>query len=305
MAEVRPTPSYGSSDTNRADAVARRISWGAIFAGTITAVGVSILLGLLGVWGSATAVEPMTAGATPDVSTMGFTAGLFSALSVLLALFCGGWVAGRLAGVPSGTDGMLHGWLTWGLTMVVFFWLVTSAATSVVGGAFGAIGGVAQLAGQGASAAGSAATQAGDDVSLSSLPAPIRNVLGQIEGQLRGAAQANGVQLPQDRQELDALVQDLASAALQGNTDQLGSILSQRTGVSPEQANATIEQFQAEAQQTIDQAETQAREAAQATAEGVASGAIWGLFALLLAAIAAAVGGRIGIPTDHVAKQAL
>lgn len=302
MAEVRHSPSYGAGDPTRADVVARRISWGAILAGAITAVGVSMLLGLLGVWGSAAAVDPITPGGSPTVATFGFTAGLFSALSALLALFCGGWVAGRLAGVPSSADGMLHGWLTWSLTMVVFFWLITSAATSVVSGAFGAMGSVAQLAGQGASAAGSAATQASDDVSWNNLPGPIQNVLGQVEGQLRDAAQANGVQLPQDRQEMNALIQDLGTALVQGDTDRLGTILSQRTGVTPEQANATIEQFRTEAQQTVDQAVVQAREVAQQTADGVASGAFWGLIALLLSAVAAAVGGRMGIPDDHVAR---
>ena len=74
----------------------------------------------------------------------------------LIAVFAGSWVAGRLAGMPDRTDGMLHGLVTWGLAMLLLIYLLTTAVSSLVGGAFGIVGSAMQAVGQGAQAAGGA-----------------------------------------------------------------------------------------------------------------------------------------------------
>ena len=56
------------------------------------------------------------------------------ALSNLAALFIGGMVAGRMSGLPSNSDGGLHGFLAWGLYLILFIYLVTSSIGSVFNG---------------------------------------------------------------------------------------------------------------------------------------------------------------------------
>ena len=55
--------------------------------------------------------------------------------------------------MPNKKDGMLHGFLTWGLTSMVLLWALTSAIGGLVGGATSILGKTASIAGQGAKSA--------------------------------------------------------------------------------------------------------------------------------------------------------
>jgi hypothetical protein len=117
----------------------KRISWGAIFAGTIVALVVQIMLSLLGVGIGLGVINPASAA---DLTGLGIGAAIWLVVSTLIALFIGGFVAGRLAGMPIRGDGILHGVVVWGLGTLVSLYLATSA----VGGA---VSGVAAMLGQG------------------------------------------------------------------------------------------------------------------------------------------------------------
>ena len=69
--------------------------------------------------------------------------------STAIAVFVGAWVAGRLAGMPTKTDGMLHGIVTWAAATLLGLYLLTSTVGSIIGGTFGVLGNVAQGLGQG------------------------------------------------------------------------------------------------------------------------------------------------------------
>ena len=134
----------------------QRISWSAIFAGVVVAVAVQLLLSMLGVGIGLGLVEPM-AGDTPGAGSFGIGAGLWWLVSNLLALVAGGYVAAWLAGNTLRFDGMLHGVVTWGITLLLTFYLLGSAIGGIIGGAFGMIGGAASgaasVAGEGLKAA--------------------------------------------------------------------------------------------------------------------------------------------------------
>src|SRR5512145_2814086 len=66
-----------------------KVSWGGIFAGVLVAVGLLFILGALGVAIGISAADP---GQT-EASTLGAGAGIWTALSLLVALFVGGMVA--------------------------------------------------------------------------------------------------------------------------------------------------------------------------------------------------------------------
>jgi hypothetical protein len=79
-------------------------------------------------------------------------AGLWWAATTLIALFLGGWAAGRLAGSPRGVDGFLHGILTWGVASLVTVYLVASSVGNVLSGTAGLISETLSQAGQGVGA---------------------------------------------------------------------------------------------------------------------------------------------------------
>lgn len=110
----------------------RHVSWAAIFAGAVVALVVQLMLSVLGIGIGASTVNPMTE--QNPAAGLGTGAAIWFVLTSLIALFAGGWVAGRLAGVPRDADRALHGILTWGLTTLLTFYLLTTAIGGLIGG---------------------------------------------------------------------------------------------------------------------------------------------------------------------------
>lgn len=114
----------------------RRISWAAIFGGAIVALAVQIVLSLLGLGIGLSTVNPATE-ARPFGAGLGVGAVIWWTLSSLIAMFVGGWVAGRLAGNRMRFDRMLHGLLAWSLVTLATVYLLTTAIGGIVSGATG------------------------------------------------------------------------------------------------------------------------------------------------------------------------
>ena len=109
----------------------KRIWWGAIFAGSIITVLVSFMLGLLGIAIGAASVD-FRNGVSAEGA--GRSALIWWLVITLIAYFCGGCVAGRLAGVLRRGDAMLHGIVTWGVVTIAVVVLVGSTVGGVLSG---------------------------------------------------------------------------------------------------------------------------------------------------------------------------
>lgn len=120
----------------------KRISWGAVFAGTIVAIMVSLVLGLLGIGIGAATINPMSE--QQPAQGLGMGAAIWWAITTLIAFFVGGYVAGRLAGVARRIDAMLHGIVTWGLATLFTLFLLGSAIGQLIGGTTSLLQGLAQ-----------------------------------------------------------------------------------------------------------------------------------------------------------------
>lgn len=118
-------------------ATIKRISWGAIFAGAVIALVVQTALTLLGIGIGAAVLDPAEAG---QQTGLGWGAAIWVVLSGIIALAAGGWVAGRLAGMPRTIDGIVHGVTTWAVVTLFSMYLIGSAVGLVVGGAAGVVG---------------------------------------------------------------------------------------------------------------------------------------------------------------------
>ncbi len=78
-------------------ALRRRVSWGAIFAGAILTVTISLALNVLGVAIGANMID-VAQGSTPSAASFGIGGGIWLLVSNLLALAFGAYAAARLSG---------------------------------------------------------------------------------------------------------------------------------------------------------------------------------------------------------------
>lgn len=116
----------------------RRTSWGAVIAGVFAAMAMQLLFTALG---SAIGLSAAYAALNHDGEgeAFGWGVGLWWLLTGVVSLFIGGWVAGRLSGVIRARDGMLHGFVMWGVTAMIGLYLTTTAMGLFVGGASAAV----------------------------------------------------------------------------------------------------------------------------------------------------------------------
>jgi hypothetical protein len=105
------------------------IRWSAIFAGTAVAVGVWILLQVFGMGAGLSAIDTDNAGSLRGV---GIGTSVWSLLAPLVAMFIGGWIAGKLAATRDDRVGGLHGVVVWALTSVAGVMLAVSLISAIV-----------------------------------------------------------------------------------------------------------------------------------------------------------------------------
>ena len=129
---ITTTPGVLPADDLRLAKTPSRISWGAIFAGVVLAIAVQLVLGILGTGIGLTLVDPVE-GTTPGAAGFGIGAGLYWLVTTIIALGAGGYAAARVAGVHDRFDGLVHGLVVWGVTLILTLYLLTSAVGGIIG----------------------------------------------------------------------------------------------------------------------------------------------------------------------------
>lgn len=128
----------------------KKVSWGGVFGGVLVAVGLLLLLAALGMAVGISVAQP---GET-DAGSLGIGAGIWAALSLLIALFVGGMVATRIGAISDRTTGFFEGVLVWVVSILLMAYLAGSGMSMLAGGAFKMIGGATQAIGAVAQAQG-------------------------------------------------------------------------------------------------------------------------------------------------------
>ena len=267
----------------------RRISWAAIFAGVVLTVVIQLMLSLLGA-GIGLGTVNVSAGSTPDASSLGIGAGVWWVASSCIALFLGGYVAAWLAGVEIRFDGFLHGVIAWSIASLLTIYLLSSAVGSIIGGGFSALGSVT-------SAAGSSVKDAAQ---------PIAQAAGVSPDMLQQQAQAYtqptdtdpATMSPQDAQK--EVARNLATYAHGGADapaakERIISIIAAQRHISHDDAAKQFDDAQAKLTQTKDQAVQTAKGAADSSAAAASKTSFAAFGDLLLGAIAAAIGGSLAV----------
>jgi hypothetical protein len=271
---------------------ARRISWGAIFAGVVMVLAVQVILSLLGIGIGFSTVDLTQNGSTPSATSLGIGAGLWWGVSYLIALLIGGYVAAVLAANPAGLNGILHGLLTWAFALLVTVFLLSTAVGSMIGGAFSAVGSTL-------SAAGQTVKEAVPQIAQTAGITP--DVVQQKAKDLLSAQPTNAdpraMSAEQAQQEIAANLPKLVTGddqAKQAARARITAIVAAQANISPEAASQRLDKLQTQATETKDQTVDKAKQVADKAASGLSRASLMAFVALLLGAGAAAIGGHLG-----------
>jgi hypothetical protein len=248
------------------------VSWGAVIAGALVAAALSLALVALGTGVGLSAASPW-ANAGASASAIGWTAIIWLVLMQFIASSLGGYLAGRLRTkwVNVHTHEVYfrdtaHGFLVWAVGLVITAAFLTSAATSMIGGAARAS----------ATTAEASAMQPGGGLGLngyfvdmflrtvSPSPAPVNSsVRGEI-GLILLHSLREGSMSPSDK-------------------SYLAQIVAAQTGLSEPEAERRVDGVYAQAQQAVDTAR-----------KAVAHSMYWTFLALLVGAFCASFAATIG-----------
>ncbi len=279
-----------------AEAVSRRslfpgppiaMSWGSIFGGAVAALAIWLLLYTLGVALGLSVVDPNDPG---SLRSSGIFTGIWSAITPLIALFVGGVVASRGAGVVTRAGGALHGLVMWSITTLAGVWLLTSVLASVAGG-------VAQFGGRALGVGGEAISQS---QAAGTFGLDANAVVEPINEQLRAQGRP---EITAD--ELRAATRDaLGDAVRTGKLDRetLTQSLADKTDLSYEDARVAaaqverqFDQWKQSTSEKLAQVGQQAKHKAMKAAKTTGK-VFWGAFgALALGLISAILGSLLGV----------
>ena len=306
----------------------KRVSWGAIFAGVVIAFVTMLALSLLGVAIGLGTIDPVEE--QNPLAGLGTGAAIWWALSMLAAIFVGGWVAGRLAGVPRKFEAGLHGAVTWALVTLLSVYFVTSSIGRLIGGATRLVAQGASLVGQGAAAAApeighatGGQSQQHRDV-LNTVKREAEQLLSQTGdpelqpenlqsevNQARSNAVATAKQIAtnpaQAKQEMNQLIDQLFSQgqeiANSADRESLVNVITARTGKSEAEANAIVDRWMAtyknvedKAESMVAQAEQKTRKVGEEAASALSKAAFWAFAAIALSGLTGICGGCVGRP---------
>lgn len=312
MSATTPHDAYGATPAGPAvegaPSLPPRISWGAVLAGAVIALAVSITLNLLGGAIGATMIDAVQRD-TPDASSFGIAGGLWMLASHLIALGIGAYAAARLSGTADGTDGTLHGLAVWGTTVLFSALLLGSVVSGAVSTATTSIG---SLLGGTANGIGQVAATAGGEAADRTSTATLRDAAQSLAERAQAALTASGAdpaQMSSDQRRAE-IGQLAARRVTEGPLPQpeqarLAALVGAEAGISEPEAQARIQQVEQQTRQSLQQAEDRARQAADAAASAAASAAYWAFGALILGAIVAVLGARAGTRAmaDHFRRR--
>lgn len=128
-----------------------RVRWGPILAGLFAALSTLAVLSILGIAIAGSAYDP---GDNPR--NFGIGAGVWGAVSALLAFFIGGWLAARSAAVRGHNAGVLNGAMVWVVTIPLMLYML-----------MGGVGALFRTTGQAVSTGVQAASNAAGQVANS------------------------------------------------------------------------------------------------------------------------------------------
>lgn len=184
------------------------ISWGAIFAGLITFIALSIVFSLIG---TAIGLGMTDLTSSNPLKGVGLSVVLWTIFSLIVTLAAGGFVAG----VTANRAGYIHGFLSWAVGLITIVFLATSA----LGTAFNVAGNVLGFAGKQVTNVVGASGNAVANLTESAFTEISNNLtidMNELEGDVRKVLKDSNIPQLQPNYlqgQLDATVKDIQNGA--------------------------------------------------------------------------------------------
>ncbi|MCT7984363.1 hypothetical protein NG796_13750 [Laspinema sp. A4] len=106
-----------------------RVRWGPIFAGIVIALSTQLVLSALGV----AIGMSVGADAQSDPNSIGLGVGIWSIISLFIALMLGSWIMARTCGPMNKNTALLNGAILWATTLALSSWLLASGVSGTFG----------------------------------------------------------------------------------------------------------------------------------------------------------------------------
>ena len=294
------------------------VSWSAIVAGASAAAALSLILLILGTGLGLASISPWTREGI-SAGTLGVTAIVWLTVTQILASGMGGYIAGRLGVQWTGVHSdeaffrdTAHGFLAWAVASLATAALLTSVIGAIVGTGVRATAAVAGGAAVAASGVAKSVTMANAETGATSANASSSG-MGAISylvdtlfrKDVAAGGNADNSSNPDSERSMANLAGEStrifmntlqSGALLPEDVNYLGKAISQRTGISKEDAEKRVTTSYARLQAKLQDAESAAREAADKARKASAYSALWLFISLLIgafcASLAATYGGR-------------
>jgi hypothetical protein len=272
-------------------------SWGAILAGAVVAVSISLILVTLGTGLGFASISPW---ADHGVSTSAFTVAstIWLIVTQWLSAAAGGYLAGRLRQrwLVTHTHEVFfrdtaHGLVTWAVATLFVAAVLAGSMTSLLGGGARAVGGLAAAGVQGAAAPGHpemAGTRGPMGPDAAAGPSSAYN----IDKLFRSNSSGNS---PDATREVMHIAANAAMSGAVSEEDRgfLTTLVASKTGVSTDEAQKRVDAFIQSVKDATLQAKTAADEARKAAATAALYTALALLIGAFIASVSAAIGGRL------------
>jgi len=280
-----------------------RISWSAIFLGVIAAIMIHNLFNMLG-------IALGFAGYEPEAHTLkgiGVAEMIWLVVTNFIAMFIGGWLAGRLSGFTDDFEGYIHGFAVWGLSMLVLFMLLATSVGSVVSGTAGIAKNTFTGVGKSIAVVTPAIVGAGKGV-LSGDSKIGNHINRQIETWLNEGMEREekeGMSSGELKMKFDENKEEIMNAlelVFSANSDQerteakdkLIALISNDTGISKQDIQQKIEESINQLQQEKEELISKTQEKSKQAAATLSRIALMLFFILLVSLLAASYAGKRG-----------
>ena len=243
------------------------ISWGAIVAGVVVGLSMNLVLNLLGIAAGLMSIDVLN-GQTPNENAP-IIAALWNGVAMLISAFVGGYVAARMSGLKRKSDGVLHGFVSWGATTILLTGIFAAVAGILSNQLFTNISRVAS--------AGAVATGLSSQVDISR--------------QLRALTSGSGVAIPENVNA--SLLRQLQNYVSSGQRSSAITLMNTEMGIDRRNSEKVVDQLLI-LSGSAESASTESRAAVNRSVEN-ASGITWGIVgAIALSLLLGIFGGMIG-----------
>ena len=316
---LQPDDAGVAFNTSRPKAAA---SWGAIIAGAVVAVGMSLILFALGTGLGFASLSPWEG---HGVGAKGFTIAAVIWLIVMqwVSSLFGGYISGRLRTRWIGTHvheiffrDTAHGLVTWALASLI---VAALAASSVISGIGGAVRAASSAVGQAAGGQAAADNHSsalldygidklfrtvGTGASATAMPASSSASSAgsgggsavESGGSASGASSpaTSAAQIVAARGEVNrVMLSSMTSGVSPDDRAYLVALVAARTGSTDSEAQRRVDNFLASVKQAVDAAKVDADAARHDAAEAAIYTALALLIGAFIASVSAALGGRL------------